>query len=78
VTGVLAATVYLKDPDTQQWVTLPAGSVPEPRLARLVTNPAAWTDGRTPQFDTGDTPPPTPEPAPAPGPARRRKSPASK
>ena len=45
----LAATVYVKDPDTRQTVTLHPGTLPEPRLAALVTNPAAWVDGKLPR-----------------------------
>jgi hypothetical protein len=45
----LAATVYVKDPDTRQTVTLHPGTLPEPRLASLVTNPAAWVDGKLPR-----------------------------
>ena len=42
----LAATVYVTDPDTHQTVRLDEGSEPEARLAALVTNPAAWEDGK--------------------------------
>ncbi len=45
----LAATVYVTDPDTHQTVTLAQGTNPEPRLAALVTNPAAWVDGKLPR-----------------------------
>lgn len=45
----LAATVYVQDPDTRQTVTLHPGTSPEPRLAALVTNPAAWVDGKMPR-----------------------------
>ncbi|MDX3175206.1 hypothetical protein PV382_23435 [Streptomyces scabiei] len=45
----LAATVYLQDPDTRQTVELAEGTLPEPRLAALVTNPAAWVDGKLPR-----------------------------
>lgn len=44
----LAATVLVKDPETHQTVELPKGSTPEPRLAALVTNPAAWEGGKVP------------------------------
>jgi hypothetical protein len=44
----LVATVYVTDPDSHQTVVLEAGSEPEPRLAALVTNPAAWEDGKLP------------------------------
>jgi hypothetical protein len=40
--------VYVTDPDSHQTVVLEAGSEPEPRLAALVTNPAAWEDGKLP------------------------------
>ncbi|TXS42934.1 hypothetical protein [Streptomyces sp. t39] len=46
----LKGTVYVTDPDTRQTVTLAAGSSPEPRLAALVTNPAAWVDGKLPRL----------------------------
>jgi hypothetical protein len=46
--ATLAATVYVTDPDTRQTVVLEVGSEPEPRLAALVTNPAAWEDGQPP------------------------------
>ena len=46
----LAATVYVPDPDTRQTVELAEGSSPEPRLAALVTNPAAWVDGKLPSL----------------------------
>lgn len=46
----LAATVYVQDPDSHQTVELAEGSSPEPRLASLVTNPAAWVDGKLPRL----------------------------
>ncbi len=46
----LAATVYVQDPDSHQTVELAAGTLPEPRLAALVTNPAAWVDGKLPRL----------------------------
>ncbi|MYW43058.1 hypothetical protein [Streptomyces sp. SID161] len=46
----LAATVYVKDPDTHQTVRLEAGTSPEARLAALVTNPTAWVDGKLPRL----------------------------
>ncbi len=57
----LAATVYVKDPTTHQTVELAPGTCPEPRLAALVTNPAAWVDGKLPRAakttqDGGDSP----------------------
>ncbi|MFM9373268.1 hypothetical protein [Streptomyces sp. Da 82-17] len=44
----LVATVYVTDPDSHQTVVLEEGSEPEPRLAALVTNPAAWENGTLP------------------------------
>ncbi|MEU5490233.1 hypothetical protein ACFW9I_02820 [[Kitasatospora] papulosa] len=54
----LTGTVYVTDPDTHQTVELAPGTCPEPRLAALVTNPAAWVDGKLPRLprtktDTG-------------------------
>ncbi|MFK0288232.1 hypothetical protein ACIQVL_48345 [Streptomyces sp. NPDC090499] len=46
----LASTVYVRDPDTHQTVTLADGTSPEPRLAAMVTNPAAWVDGKLPRL----------------------------
>lgn len=46
----LAATVYVQDPQTSQTVTLDQGTSPEPRLAALVTTPAAWVDGKLPRL----------------------------
>jgi hypothetical protein len=46
----LAATVYVKDPETHQTVRLEPGTSPEPRLAALVTNPAAWVDRKLPRL----------------------------
>lgn len=46
----LAATVYVTDPDTHQRVELAEGTSPEPHLAALVTNPAAWIDGKLPRL----------------------------
>ncbi len=45
----LAATVYIQDPETHQTVELAPGTSPEPRLAALVTNPAAWIDRKLPR-----------------------------
>ena len=45
----LAATVYVTDPDSHQTVRLEPGTSPEPRLAALVTNPAAWVDRKPPR-----------------------------
>ncbi|MEU3656413.1 hypothetical protein AB0E67_27125 [Streptomyces sp. NPDC032161] len=50
--GKLAASVYVTDPETRQTVILDMGSTPEPRLAALVTNPAAWEDGVPPDAVT--------------------------
>ncbi|WP_098007856.1 hypothetical protein [Streptomyces sp. sk226] len=46
----LKGTVYVTDPDTHQTVELAPGAAPEPRLAALVTNPAAWVDGKLPRL----------------------------
>lgn len=46
----LAATVYVTDPDTHQTVRLEPGTLPEPRLAALVTSKAAWVDGKLPRL----------------------------
>lgn len=46
----LKGTVYVTDPDTHQTVELAPGTSPEPRLAALVTNPAAWVDGKLPNL----------------------------
>ncbi|WP_330328185.1 hypothetical protein [Streptomyces pseudovenezuelae] len=46
----LAATVYVTDPDSHQTVELAPGTSPEPRLAALVTNPAAWVDRKLPNL----------------------------
>lgn len=46
----LAATVYVTDPDTRQTITLEAGTSPEPLLAALVPNPAAWVDRKLPRL----------------------------
>jgi hypothetical protein len=48
----LAAAVYVTDPESHQTVVLEAGSEPEPRLAALVTNPAAWEGGQLPDSAT--------------------------
>lgn len=53
----LAATVYITDPDSHQTVALEAGSEPEPRLAALVPNPAAWEDNKPPTAATTNTTP---------------------
>ncbi|MFH8294975.1 hypothetical protein [Streptomyces sp. NPDC018059] len=60
----LISTVYVKDPETFQWVTCDAGSEPDPRLAALILTPSAWEDGQAP--DPGqDAPTPAAEPDPA-------------
>lgn len=46
----LASPVHVTDPETNQTVILAAGTCPEPRLAALVTNPAAWVDGKLPRL----------------------------
>ncbi|MET9436880.1 hypothetical protein [Streptomyces sp. NPDC006551] len=48
----LKSTVYVQDPDTHQTIELAPGTSPEPRLAALVTNPAAWVDGELPRLKT--------------------------
>ncbi|RSS43818.1 hypothetical protein [Streptomyces sp. WAC08241] len=48
----LKSTVFVKDPDTNQTIELAPGTLPEPRLAALVTNPAAWVDGKLPRLRT--------------------------
>jgi hypothetical protein len=50
MTARLASTVYVMDPETHQTVTLEPGTSPEPRLAALVPNPAAWVDGKLPRL----------------------------
>lgn len=57
----LAATVYVKDPDTHQTIRLDPGTLPEQRLAALVTNPAAWVDGKLPRQVKTQASPKTPE-----------------
>lgn len=47
--------VYVMDPDTHQTVLLHPGTCPEPRLAVLVTNPAAWVDGKLPRIPKAKT-----------------------
>lgn len=51
----LASTVYVQDPDSHQTVTLAEGTSPEARLAALVTNPAAWVDGKLPRLPKAKT-----------------------
>ncbi|MFF4409806.1 hypothetical protein [Streptomyces sp. NPDC001404] len=54
----LATTVYVKDPQTHQWVTCEAGTEPEPRLAALIRNPSAWEDGHVPPAPDTSAPSP--------------------
>lgn len=56
-TEQLAATVYVTDPQTRQTVTLHPGTLPEPRLAALVTSKAAWVDGKLPRLPKTDRDP---------------------
>ncbi|MFJ6238882.1 hypothetical protein ACIQH0_32925 [Streptomyces griseus] len=51
----LSRPVYVNDPDTHQTVLLHPGTSPEPRLAALVTNPAAWVDGKLPRLPKNKT-----------------------
>ncbi|MEW2402135.1 hypothetical protein [Streptomyces sp. NPDC046862] len=51
----LNSTVYVQDPDTRQTIELAEGTSPEPRLAALVTNPAAWVDGKLPRLPKAKT-----------------------
>jgi len=51
----LRSTVYVMDPETHQTVTLHPGTCPEQRLAALVTNPAAWVDGKLPRLPKKQT-----------------------
>jgi hypothetical protein len=51
----LAATVYVRDPETNQTATLDPGTLPEPRLAALVTNPVAWVDRKLPRLPKAQT-----------------------
>lgn len=70
--AVLASTVYVKDPDTHDWVICDAGTEPEPRLAVLIRTPSAWEGSVLPEFDPADLPAPADEPPSAteePGPA---------
>src|SRR4051812_15658837 len=53
--AALASTVYVTDPDSHQTVTLAPGTCPEPRLAALVTNPAAWVNGKLPRLPKAKT-----------------------
>lgn len=64
----LISTVYVKDPETFQWVTCEAGTEPEPRLAALILTPSAWEDGQPPE--------PAPDAAPAPDPEPGSQEPA--
>jgi hypothetical protein len=61
----LIATVYVKDPETFQWVTCEAGSEPPPHLAALILTPSAWEDGQAPDpADDEETPAAAPDPDP--------------
>lgn len=40
----LKQTVYLTDPESGEPLVLKAGSKPEPRLRKLIQNPAVWSD----------------------------------
>jgi len=51
----LKGTVYVTDPDTHQTVELAPGTTPQPHLAALVTNPAAWVDGKLPRLPKAKT-----------------------
>ncbi|PVC80618.1 hypothetical protein DBP19_36380 [Streptomyces sp. CS090A] len=51
----LTGSVFVTDPDTHQTVELAPGTSPEPRLAALVTNPAAWVDGKLPRLPKAKT-----------------------
>ncbi|WP_435058512.1 hypothetical protein [Streptomyces sp. bgisy060] len=78
--AVLASTVYVKDPDTHQWVTCEAGTKPEPRLAALIRTPSAWEGGAVPEAaPEPDTEPDPQEPAePEPDKRPRARRPAAK
>ncbi|MEV7681536.1 hypothetical protein AB0O64_23725 [Streptomyces sp. NPDC088341] len=76
----LAATVYVKDPETFQWVTCEAGTEPEPRLAALILTPSAWEDGHVPEPADDEPPatnpdPPSTEPVAPAEPAELEKKP---
>jgi hypothetical protein len=60
----LVATVYVKDPETFQWVTCEAGTEPEPRLAALILTPSAWEDGHVPEPADDEAPATDPDPGP--------------
>ncbi|MFJ1837848.1 hypothetical protein ACIOJ9_28760 [Streptomyces sp. NPDC088175] len=51
----LAATIYVNDPATHQWIVCEAGTEPEPHLAALIRTPSAWEGGQPPEAlpDTG-------------------------
>lgn len=53
--GVLASTVVLTDPETLLPVILEAGSTPDRKHARLITNPKAWVKDED-EADSGDEP----------------------
>lgn len=52
----LAATVYVLDPATHQWVVCEAGTEPEPHLAALIRTPSAWEGGQPPEAAPATTP----------------------
>ncbi|MFJ2279231.1 hypothetical protein ACIOEZ_34345 [Streptomyces sp. NPDC087866] len=53
--ATLKSTVFVRDPDRHVTVVLRAGEEPEPRLAALITNPDAWTDGKLPRLPKAKT-----------------------
>jgi hypothetical protein len=53
----LETSVFVTDPDTHHTVELAPGTCPEPKLAALVTNPAAWVNRELPDLaEAQDTP----------------------
>ncbi|MFD6149357.1 hypothetical protein [Streptomyces sp. NPDC060243] len=52
----LKSTVFLQDPQTHQTVRLDPGTSPPAHLAALITNPAAWVDGKLPRLPKGSEP----------------------
>ena len=57
----LAAAVHLDHPTTRERIILQPGDEPEPDVAVLITNPAAWEADEVP----GDQAPVTDDKAPA-------------
>lgn len=53
--AVLASTVVLTDPETLLPVILEAGSTPDRKYARLITNPKAWVSDED-EADAGEEP----------------------